>query len=145
MTLKCDPITFASGGFPFLKSTLGRDVEASVDVTCTWSSRQSCPPVCDPMHCSLPASSVHGIFQARIPEWDAISHSRGSSQPRDGTHVSWISHIEQGDSLPTEPPGKLRSKYEFLLFLYFLYSVSKILCFHSLNSSDSVPRDHSPP
>ena len=33
---------------------------------------QSCPTLCDPMDCSLPRSSVHGIFQARILEWVAI-------------------------------------------------------------------------
>ena len=40
---------------------------------------QSCPTFCDPMDCSPPGSSVHGIFQARILEWVAISFSRGSS------------------------------------------------------------------
>ena len=39
--------------------------------------------LCDPMDCSLPGSFVHGIFQARVLEWVAISFSRGSSQPRD--------------------------------------------------------------
>ena len=43
--------------------------------------------LCNPMDCSLPGSSVHGIFQARVLEWVAISFSRGSSQPRDGTRV----------------------------------------------------------
>ena len=43
---------------------------------------QSCPTLCDPMDCSLSGSSVHGIFQARVLEWIAISFSRGSSQPR---------------------------------------------------------------
>ena len=51
---------------------------------------QSCPALCDPMDCSLPGSSIHGIFQARILEWVAISFSRGSSRPRDQT---WVSHI----------------------------------------------------
>ena len=46
---------------------------------------------CDPMNCSPPGSSVHGIFQARIVGWVAISYSKGSSQPRDQTHVSCIS------------------------------------------------------
>ena len=41
-----------------------------------------------PMKCSLPGSSVHGIFQARILKWVAILFSRGSSQPRDWTWVS---------------------------------------------------------
>ena len=51
---------------------------------------QSCPTLCDPMDCSPPGSSVHGILQARILEWVAISFSRGPSQPRDQTQVSRI-------------------------------------------------------
>ena len=42
------------------------------------------------LDCSLPGSSVHGISQARIMEWVAISFSRGSSRPRDRTQVSCI-------------------------------------------------------
>ena len=63
---------------------------------------QSCPTLCDPMDCSPPASSVHGIFQARVLEWVAVSSSRGSSQSRD-----WESAALQADSLPSEQPGKL--------------------------------------
>ena len=51
---------------------------------------QLCLTLCDPMDCSLPGSSVHGIFQAVVPEWIAISFSRGSSRPRDRTRVSHI-------------------------------------------------------
>ena len=51
---------------------------------------QLCPTLCNPMDCSLPGSSVHGIFQARVLEWIAISFSRGSSLPRDRTRVSRI-------------------------------------------------------
>jgi len=40
---------------------------------------QSCPTLCDPMDCSLPRSSIHGILQARVLEWVAFSFSRGSS------------------------------------------------------------------
>ena len=50
----------------------------------------SCPAPCDPMDCSLPGFSVHGIFQARVLEWVAISFSRGSSWSRDWTWVSCI-------------------------------------------------------
>ena len=50
----------------------------------------SCTTLCDPMDCSLPGSSIHGILQARILEWVAIPFYRGSSQPRDGTWVSCI-------------------------------------------------------
>ena len=45
---------------------------------------------CEHMNCSPPGSSVHGVFQARILEWIAISFSRGSSQPRKQTQVSSI-------------------------------------------------------
>ena len=51
---------------------------------------QSCPTLFDPMDCNVPHSSVHGIFQARVWEWVAISFSRGSSQPRNQTQVSHI-------------------------------------------------------
>ena len=61
----------------------------------SWSEKwsevaQSCLTLCDPVDCSLPRFSVHGIFQARILEWVAISFSRGSSRPRDRTRVSCI-------------------------------------------------------
>ena len=56
-----------------------------------WSEvAQLCPTLCDPMDSSLPGSAIHGIFQARILEWTAISFSRGSSRPRDWTLVSCI-------------------------------------------------------
>ena len=50
----------------------GRDVQS-----------QPCPTLPDPMDCSLPGSSVHRIFQARIQEWAAMSFSRGSSRIKD--------------------------------------------------------------
>ena len=49
---------------------------------------QLCPTLSDPMDCSLPRSSIHGIFQARVLERVSISFSRGSSRPRDRTRVS---------------------------------------------------------
>ena len=51
---------------------------------------QSCPTLCDPVDCSPPGSSLHGILQARVLEWVPISLSRGSSRPRDLTQVSCI-------------------------------------------------------
>ena len=51
---------------------------------------QSCPTLWDPLDCSPPGASVHGILHARILEWVAISFSRGSSWPRDQTQVSCI-------------------------------------------------------
>ena len=67
---------------------------------------QSCKTVCDPMHCSPPGCSVHGIFQARIPEWVVISFSRGSSRSRDQT---WAPTL-QANSLLSELPGKPANK-----------------------------------
>ena len=67
---------------------------------CVCARAQSCLTLYDPMDCSLPGSSVHGISQARILEWVAIS--RGSSWPRDQT----VSPALQADSLFTERPGK---------------------------------------
>ena len=63
----------------------------------------TCPTLCDPIACSPPASSVHGILQARILKWVAIPFSRGSSQPRYQTCVSYIYLNWQADSLPLAP------------------------------------------
>ena len=51
---------------------------------------QWCPTLCNPMDCSLPGSSIRGIFQARVLEWVPISFSRGSSWPRVRTRVPCI-------------------------------------------------------
>ena len=63
---------------------------------------QSCLTLCDPMDCSLPGSSVHGILQARILEWVTIPFYRGSSDPG----IEPRSPELQADSLLSEPPGK---------------------------------------
>ena len=62
---------------------------------------QSCPTLCDPMDYNLPGFSVHGILQARILKWIAISFFRGAFQPRDQILVSLIA-----GRLLSEPPGK---------------------------------------
>ena len=59
--------------------------------TLKWSEvAQSCLTLYDPMNCSLPGFSVHGVFQARVLEWVAISFSRGSSWPSGRTQLSCI-------------------------------------------------------
>ena len=58
------------------------------------------------MGCSSPGSSVHGISQARILEWVTVSFSRGSSQPRDRTRVSWIADRSFTDWTTREVPKK---------------------------------------
>ena len=63
--------------------------------------------LCNPLDCSPPGSSVHGILQARTLEWVAISFSRSSSQPRDRTHVSSILRLLLYRRFFTaEPSGK---------------------------------------
>jgi len=80
----------------FLKSFLVFPILSfsSISLHCSlkkWSEfAQLCPTFCDPMDCSLPGFSVHGIFQARVLEWVAISFSKGSSQAGDWTRVSNI-------------------------------------------------------
>ena len=73
--------------------------------TCVKSLR-SCLTLCNPMDRCPPGSSVHGILQAKILQWVAMPSSRGSSHPRDGTRVSYISYIGswQADSLLLAPP-----------------------------------------
>ena len=67
---------------------------------------QSClNTLCNPMNCSLPGSSVHGILQARILEWVAISFSMGSSQPMDRNHVSWVYPYSSVSSWPRNRTG----------------------------------------
>ena len=63
---------------------------------------QLCLTLCDPMDCSLPGSSVHGIFQARVLDWVAISFSGGLPNPG----IEPRSPSLQADALPSEPPGK---------------------------------------
>ena len=82
---------------------------------------QLCPTLCNPMDCSPPGSSVHGIFQARILEWVAIFFSRGSSWPKDWTWVSctagrffaiWATRAAKaedggrGEACPSPNPGR---------------------------------------
>ena len=90
-------------------------------VTRACSVTQSCLTGYDPMDCSPPGSSVHGILQARTVERVTTSYSRGSSRPRDRTCISCIGRQQgifptqgsnlrllhwQADSLPLVPPGK---------------------------------------
>ena len=72
---------------------------------CSAKLLQWCPTLCDSMDCSLPGFSVHGILQERILERVARPSSRGSSQPRDPTHISWRSRTV-GVFFTAEPLGK---------------------------------------
>jgi len=79
--------------------------EAVLTLQTTCACAQSYPTFCDPMDCSLPDSSVHGIVQASILEWVAISPSGASSQPGDQTHILGGPHTA-GGLFTTVLPGK---------------------------------------
>ena len=91
------------------------------DVLCLVA--QSCPTLCDPMDHSPPGSSVHGILQARILEWDAIPSSRGSSWPRDQT---WVSCTAGGFCFwaTREAQEYKLLKFLFLQNLFYMHSSS---------------------
>ena len=84
---------------------------------------QSCPTLCDPVNCSSPGSSVHGILQARILEWVAISFSRESSWPRDRTQVSRIAGRR----------FNLWATREALCACFFINACDKIISFAYFN------------
>ena len=93
----CDPIDGSPPGSPVPGNSPGKNTGVGchfllqcMKVKSKCKVAQSCPTLSNPRDCSLPGSSVHGIFQARVLEWVAISFSRGSSRPRDGTQVSCI-------------------------------------------------------
>ena len=85
---------------------------------------QSCPILCDPMDSSLPGSAVHGIFQARILEWGAISFFRGIFPTRGSNPgllhcrqtLYHLSH--QGSLLPWLFPSSRSFLISLLLYIY---------------------------
>ena len=79
---------------------------------------QSCPTLCDPVDCSPPDSSAHGILQARILEWVAISFSGDLSDPG----IEPWSLALQADSSPSEPPEKAHISIITSIKLYFKHT-----------------------
>ena len=98
-----------------LAESLTRELRSSK--TCVWrgcSVTQTCLTFWDLLDCTPPGSSVHGISQARILEWVAISFSRVSSRPRNWTCVSCIDRQTQ---LPLHHPGSPFFKKVFVFYL----------------------------
>ena len=99
--------------------------DALIHLTDGWSEvAQSCPTLCYPMDCSLPGSSVHGIFQARVLEWVAIPSPGYLPDPG----IEPGSPGLQADALPSEPPGKptasfLLSSYTALFFFLAVITI----------------------
>ena len=81
-----------------------------------WWCAPSCLTLWDPMDCSPSGSSVHGISQGKILEWVAISFSRGSFQPRDWTHISWINRQIIGHWATREAPCCISNRKKFPQF-----------------------------
>ena len=86
---------------------------------------QSCPTLCNPMDCSSPGSSIHGILQARILEWVAIPFSRASSQIRDWSWVSCIAGRFFSIWATRELPGKSRGSGTVLKTLIYYQGWNK--------------------
>ena len=86
----------APGGYSITSTSAFIFMWLPVSLVCPWYVW-----LCNPVDCSPPGSSIHGILQARILAWVAIPFSGGSSQPGDWTQVSCIA----GRALPSEPPG----------------------------------------
>ena len=118
-------------------------LQISSVITLLWSPGAPAPPALNvPMDCSLPGSSGHGIFQARILEWVAMSFSRGSSQPRNWTGVSciagrfftnWVTREAPTHSSPllsAAPPRALCPRTQHLWSLSL--SLFRLLTSHSL-------------
>ena len=91
-------------GGAWLQSLVGEGTKILHCCCCLVAKSSS--TLCDPVDCSPPDSSVHGISQARILEWVATSFFRGSSQLRHQTRVSCKSPSLAGRFFTTEPPGK---------------------------------------
>ena len=111
-----------------------------VTLCCAASAAQSCLTLCDSTDCSPPGSSVHGVSQARIPEWVSMPFSKGSSHPGSEPE-SALSAALRANSLPTESSEKPRivSNHERVLarILWHLHillisSSSPSLLYHPL-------------
>ena len=102
---------------------------------------QSCLTLCDPVDCSPPGSSVHGILQARTLQWAAISFSRGVFPT-----TEFKAAASEAGSSPPEPPGKPRpDPYDSLSFLLWgLLHVDEMFFCHKQNhmqSLETIPAD----
>ena len=88
---------------------------------------QSCPTLCDPVDCSLPGFAIHGVFQARVPEWDAFSFPGDFPNPGIKPRYPEL----QADALPSESPGKPHitiTRNEFSIYVSQINNKFLIVC-----------------
>ena len=95
-------------------------------------SLQSCPALCDPMHCSPPGSFVHGVLQARMLEW--VPCLPPGDLPNPG--IKPRSPALKADSLPLEPPGE-----SYLLYIHVLFHGIHVYYFGHLTWSQIIGKD----
>ena len=99
---------------------------------------QSCPTLCNSMDRRLPGYSVHGIFPARILEWVAMPSHKGSSWPRDQTHITCVSCIGRWVLYQVSHQGICICLSAIILFIHLKLSISwwdrwgQIHIYHSL-------------
>ena len=113
----------------------------------SWNVRakllQSCPTLCDPMNCKPAGSSVHGVLQARILELVTMPSSRGSSLPKDQTHVSNVSCTgkQTGPLSPASPgnPNSWNSLWLLICLIDYLRSIITISYFFSKCKTCNFP------
>ena len=100
---------------------------------------QSCLTLCNPMDCSPPGTSVHGVLQARILEWVAVPFSRWSSQSRDQTWLFCIGRrVLYHLSYRGSPPLKQRLKVKVSWEAQLVCALSRFLCPLLLEWSPSI-------
>ena len=90
---------------------------------------KSRPTLCNPVDCSPPDSSVHGISQARILEWVAISFSRRDSWSRDQTHASCLAGVFFTIEPPSLPIYYCICPFNFITYVYFNIWLSFFIIF----------------
>ena len=115
----------------------------------TCSVTKLCPTLCSLMDCSLPGSSVHGIFLARVLEWIAMPSSKRSFQSKDRTHVFCISFIV-GRFFTAEPSGNHIMHMCVCVYVYIYIHTLYIYAAATARSPQSCPTlcdpiDGSPP
>jgi len=105
---------------------------------------QSCPTPSDPMDCSLPGSSVHGIFQARVLEWGAIAFSRTKFKYGLKYVIFSLCHIEVFLHVVTLQQYNSVKVFDFMSFSYYLVSgkiSKKLICAGNFSSNDLIFND----
>ena len=112
MTVRAECVVSACDPLPLSLKALAHWLLVEQCVCLCVLVAQSCLTLCDPMDCNPPGSSVHGISQAKVLEWVAISYSKRSSWPRGQTQVSCIGRriLESALSCPPRLPASKRKQ-----------------------------------